>query len=61
MKLVKFDLNKKKVVYVNPELVTTVIEYSDKNTIIHFVDSNSTVVVNHDVNYVMSKLTKDSN
>jgi hypothetical protein len=60
MRLVKFYLSKKKEVYVNPDLVTTVVPYSDKNTIIHFVDNNSTVVVLHDVEYVISKLIEDS-
>ncbi len=60
MKLVKFNLTKKKEVYVNPNLVTTVIPYSDNNTIIHFVDNNSTVIVIHDSKYVISKLTEES-
>lgn len=60
MKLVKFNLTKKKEVYVNPDLVTTVVPYSDSNTIIHFVDNNSTVIVIHDAEYVISKLTEDS-
>ena len=47
MKLIKFDLTKKKEVYVNHELITTVIPYSDKNTIIHFVDSNSNAGSEH--------------
>lgn len=60
MRLVKFYLSKKKEVYVNPDLVTTVVPYSDTNTIIHFVDNNSTVVVLHDVEYVVSKLKENS-
>jgi len=58
MRLVKFDLSKKKEVYINPDLVTKVTPYSDKNTIINMVDNNSTVIVLHDVKYVLSKLTQ---
>lgn len=60
MNLVKFDINKKKEVYINPDLVTKVIQYNDKNTIINMVDRNSTVIVLHDIRDVISKLTGKS-
>lgn len=61
MRLVKFNLYKKKEVYVNPDQVTTVIAYSDTNTIIHFVDSDSTVIVTDNIKDVVAKLTGESN
>jgi len=59
MRLVKFNINKKKEIYVNPDLVTTVIPYNEKNTIINFTDNNSTLIVIHGYEYVVKKLTGD--
>ena len=61
MKLIKLSLTKKKDVYVNPDNVTTVIPYTEEKTMIHFVDSSSTIVVVHDIEYVISKLNAESN
>ncbi len=58
MKLIEFNYNKKRTIWVNPEKVVTVYKYSDSKTIITFVDGQSNEVLDHDVDYVVRKLTE---
>lgn len=57
MKLIKFDKNKNKVIYINPELVRVVAPYNGNRTIIHF--NNTIAVVAHTIDYVVKKLTEE--
>lgn len=57
MKLVQFDKNKNKVVYINPDLVRMVTPYNGDRAMIHF--NNTIVVVAHNIDYVVKKLTEE--
>jgi hypothetical protein len=58
MKLVKFSISKKEESYINPAFVTKVAAYGNDKTVIYFHASNTPLVVLHDVEYVVSKLTE---
>jgi|LGVF01.2.fsa_nt_gb hypothetical protein len=60
MRLVKFSVSKKKDIFVNPDKVTKLVPYGEDKTLISFVSQSSTVFVLHDIDYVVSKLTFES-
>lgn len=57
MKLVKFDKSKSKAVYVNPELVRYITSYGSEKTMIYF--NQGVIVVLHNIDYVVRKLTEE--
>jgi hypothetical protein len=56
MKLVQFEKSKSKSIFINPERVNLVTRYNSEKTMIYY--DNSAVVVLHNVDYVVRKLTE---